>query len=127
MWKTERSNQCYKTQILSKNESLKMEKQLHEGMGGGVYSGSSAKVFISFCLEFCLILPVLGFFCSVKDSFLKMRGGLRRVSLEVWTLTRKQGRKGLIEKENLFDPDLTPQASPSAASSRTSFSLFKEP
>lgn len=90
------------------------------------------KIFISFCLEFCLVLAVIGLFCNVKYSFLKMRGGLRRVSLEVWTLARKQGREGLIEKENPFDPSLTlcvwvPRASPSAASSRTSFSLFKEP
>lgn len=57
------------------------------------------KIFIGFCLEFGLVLAVIELFCSVKDSFLKMRG-LRRVSLKVWILVRKQGRKGLIEKEN---------------------------
>ena len=107
-----------------------MEKRRHKGIGGAVCSVSSAKVFTSFCLDYSLVLAIIGVFWSVKHSFLKMRGQLRRASLELWTLVRKQERKGLIEKNiNLTQIYLcggVPQAFLSAASSRTTFMLFKQ-
>lgn len=60
------------------------------------------KLSISFCFDFSLVLAVMGLFWSVKHSFLKMRGGLRRAFLALWTLVRKQERKGLIEKTSIW-------------------------
>lgn len=65
------------------------------------------KLFISFCLEFGLFLAVMGLCWSVKHSFFKITGRLRRASLELWTLMRKQERKGLIRKKPSIWPKFT--------------------